>query len=1032
MCKGQKSTTTTSTYNPAASGYYSDILNRAQDVAATPYQAYSGELVAPINAQQNLGIGNVNQYAGFGLPYYQQAGDLITEASKPISSADISQYMNPYTQNVVDKTLAAYDLYNKQQQNNVVGNAAAQHALGGNRVGTAQANLAALQSTTQAPQIAKLYSDAYTSGLGTALSQQQNKLAAAYGLGSIGGGGQGTALAGANAQIGAGNLQQGTQQALDTARYNQFLQERAYPFQTAQWQAGITGALGPSMGGTQTGVTTQPQPSLFSQIAGLGMAGLGAASGLGWRPFAASGGRINGYADGGMPDSGMSAMPYAGGKSWIPTISLQPGRVPSLQTPQTPQYPDEAQNMMRSGLSMMGRGSGASSSGVGAVDFDPADTFVYDMPEEAGMFSGLGDSIGGALGSIGEGISGGLGSIAEFLPFLALKNGGGVRGYQDAGGVPFDDRFGDLTPSVDMTDQGVDPRNLGAILRHAEGLNSYNLMPNEQTPLVSRPVSTERYAFDDNVPLPRPQPQVAGIGSLPSLITRGTSNPNVQLDDEGIGALGYDEAPRTAGMAPIISPAYSPSYRQEVPAGRGFLGLSGVPNDEASMALIATGLGMAASRSPYPLAALGEGGLQGLQTLRQLRSDKLAAQRLDEMARQHLDRMNLDRARLLQTEKYQGEMTDIARKRLDLGNYTIDPNRETADGHPIGVDHKTGNLVDLVTKKPIGEGAELKNLKNVWKPLPNKVAEDGSPIFTNGQGQMMNATTKEMLGPGSKVLDAKTVPLDDRDRRARGQQLALGDLKSAYGGMGYGQAAAQNKNAVYHEAMKILVDEGHMSVDEAARYLSSQSQAFNATGIGMNAEARTAATREAGLRIILNATNAAIPAAIELSDQIGRTRWTPINRIIQEGRVIASDPTMIRFGIANLQLAEHWAKAMNPTGVMRNEDRDLALRFLNTATGPEGYKAAVTQLKLQIEREEAAVHSFLQKNGDTAMGKADALTYESVKRDLEKTIAANRERAGPTAPGATRSPQDQQALDWANAHPNDPRAAQIKQKLGVQ
>lgn len=32
--------------------------------------------------------------------------------------------------------------------------------------------------------------------------------------------------------------------------------------------------------------------------------------------------------------------------------------------------------------------------------------------------------------------------------------------------------------------------------------------------------------------------------------------------------------------------------------------------------------------------------------------------------------------------------------------------------------------------------------------------------------------------------------------------------------------------------------------------------------------------------------------------------------------------------------------------------------------------------------------------------------------------------------GSNLSPQDQQALDWANSNPNDPRAAQIKQRLG--
>jgi hypothetical protein len=43
--------------------------------------------------------------------------------------------------------------------------------------------------------------------------------------------------------------------------------------------------------------------------------------------------------------------------------------------------------------------------------------------------------------------------------------------------------------------------------------------------------------------------------------------------------------------------------------------------------------------------------------------------------------------------------------------------------------------------------------------------------------------------------------------------------------------------------------------------------------------------------------------------------------------------------------------------------------------------------------------------------------------------------SAPTAPSAAKpalSGRDQQALDWANANANDPRAAQIKQRLGVQ
>jgi hypothetical protein len=48
---------------------------------------------------------------------------------------------------------------------------------------------------------------------------------------------------------------------------------------------------------------------------------------------------------------------------------------------------------------------------------------------------------------------------------------------------------------------------------------------------------------------------------------------------------------------------------------------------------------------------------------------------------------------------------------------------------------------------------------------------------------------------------------------------------------------------------------------------------------------------------------------------------------------------------------------MNPTGVMRESDRDMALHFLSTATSAETYKKLVEQLRVQIQRERAAINS---------------------------------------------------------------------------
>ena len=101
------------------------------------------------------------------------------------------------------------------------------------------------QGTTTAQQLAALGQQQYGMGAGTGQA-----------LASLGTGAQQAALQGAQAQIGAGTLEQQTQQADLTARYQQFLQERGYPFQVAQFLANIAMGTGALSGSTTT--TTQP------------------------------------------------------------------------------------------------------------------------------------------------------------------------------------------------------------------------------------------------------------------------------------------------------------------------------------------------------------------------------------------------------------------------------------------------------------------------------------------------------------------------------------------------------------------------------------------------------------------------------------------------------------------------------------------------------------------------------------------------------------------------------------------------------
>ena len=143
----------------------------------------------------------------------------------------------------------------QQQFGQGLGYGQAQAALGQQQFGqgaTTAQQLAALgqqqfgQGATAAQQAAALGSGIYGMGAGTA---QQ--------LAGLGAGAQAAGLQGAQAQLAAGQAQQQTQQAGQTALYNQFLQQQSYPFQVAQFLANIAEGTGALSGSTTT--TNQAQ-----------------------------------------------------------------------------------------------------------------------------------------------------------------------------------------------------------------------------------------------------------------------------------------------------------------------------------------------------------------------------------------------------------------------------------------------------------------------------------------------------------------------------------------------------------------------------------------------------------------------------------------------------------------------------------------------------------------------------------------------------------------------------------------------------
>jgi hypothetical protein len=364
--------------------FANNILPQANQVASTPYQPYTGQLTAGLNPAQTQATNALGQAAGLStpytqyaaaeqgagynttssavpyeqqgasiassaLPYYQQgassignaaqyqqqASNLAQQAAGPLN---VNQYLSPYTNQVVNSTLAQINQENGVQDNQALGSAISSgNAFGGDRAGVAQAQLASNQGINTNATIANLQNTGYQTALSAAENQagQENTAAGtiaglgtqsinagtAYGnlgagvsgvgnsiagigtnisgvgntqsneasnISNIGSTYQNNSLAANNALMAAGTQAQNTSQAQLNAEYQQYQNAIAFPYQQTGWLAGVASGINP--GSTTSGTST---PSLLSTI------------GL------ATGGRVARRADGG--GVGGAEFPTAGG-----------------------------------------------------------------------------------------------------------------------------------------------------------------------------------------------------------------------------------------------------------------------------------------------------------------------------------------------------------------------------------------------------------------------------------------------------------------------------------------------------------------------------------------------------------------------------------------------------------------------------------------------------------------------------------------------------------------------------------------------
>ena len=263
---------------------------RIKGLAGIP-QAVAAKQVAPLEQAQLTAIQEAQAGLGAYRPFLQQAEQTVGAGLGAIGAGvqtldprQVSTYMDPYQQQVTQQALAELQRQADIQSQRTAAEAVAAGAFGGSRFGVREAeearNLAQVKSQRIFEDLSRNYLQAQQAQQQTA--QQLGQLGvqtlqagqAQAGLGELG---QQLSGVDINRLLSVGGVQQQQQQNILEAARQTEMERQQEPYRRAGFASDILRGI-PS---SSIAYTQQPSPSMFQQVAGLGIAGLSTFGALG-------------------------------------------------------------------------------------------------------------------------------------------------------------------------------------------------------------------------------------------------------------------------------------------------------------------------------------------------------------------------------------------------------------------------------------------------------------------------------------------------------------------------------------------------------------------------------------------------------------------------------------------------------------------------------------------------------------------------------------------------------------------------------
>lgn len=291
--------------------YLERTLQRGEDISNLPYQQYQGERIAQFQPMQQQAFNMAQQNIGAYQGDLTNARNYAQGAGRTLQDIDISTYMNPYQQNVID--IAKREAV---RQDDIARNARSAQAVGAGAFGgsrqaimeaEANRNLQQRLGDIQTTGSQQAYDRAVASfGQDRAAQAQASGLSSALAAGT-----QNLARQDVGLLQSMGGQQQAQQQTVLDQAYKDFLAQRDAPKSELEWYSGILRGYQPQPNRNEVTTSQAPAPSLLGQLGSLGAAGVGLAQ------------FTKGFKKGGAVKSALPPAKYAdGGEVYNPIDSL--------------------------------------------------------------------------------------------------------------------------------------------------------------------------------------------------------------------------------------------------------------------------------------------------------------------------------------------------------------------------------------------------------------------------------------------------------------------------------------------------------------------------------------------------------------------------------------------------------------------------------------------------------------------------------------------------------------------------------------